>query len=40
MRSSGGAVFDESGWNGWIEFFSLVRGREDLQKGLVEVKLR
>jgi len=34
------AVFDEEGWLGWVGFFSLVRGRRDPQKGLLEVKLR
>jgi len=33
------AVFDEMGWNAWGKFFSKVRGRRDLRKGLVEVKL-
>lgn len=33
------AVFDELGWNAWIEFFSKVRGRRNLRKGLVEVQL-
>ena len=34
------AVFDERGWLDWVEFFSRVRYRNDLRKGLVEVKLR
>jgi len=34
------AAFDEEGWLDWVEFFSLVRGRRDLRKGLLEVKLR
>jgi len=33
------AVFDEEGWNAWIAFFSKVRGRRNLRKGLVEVIL-
>ncbi|MFQ5855534.1 MAG: hypothetical protein ACE5LU_07835 [Anaerolineae bacterium] len=33
------AVFDEEGWNAWIEFFSKVRGRRNLRKALVEVQL-
>lgn len=33
------AVFDEQGWNAWIDFFSKVRNRRDVRKGLVEVKL-
>jgi len=33
------AVFDEEGWLDWVEFFSLVRGRRDERKGLIEVKL-
>jgi hypothetical protein len=34
------AVFDEDGWNAWLDFFSSVRYREGEQKGVVEVKLR
>lgn len=33
------AVFDEEGWNAWLDFFSSLKGREDIQKGLVEVCL-
>jgi hypothetical protein len=33
------AVFDEEGWQSWIEFFSLLRSRRDSRKGLLEVKL-
>lgn len=33
------AVFDEDGWNAWLDFFSSVRYREGEQKGVVEVKL-
>ena len=33
------AVFDEYGWNFWLDFFSSVRNREDERKGLVEVCL-
>lgn len=32
-------VDSEQKWNGWIEFFSQVRGYNNKQKGLVEVKL-
>lgn len=32
-------VFDEEGWQAWVDFFSLVRGRNDLRRGLVEVIL-
>lgn len=31
------AVFDEGGWNAWLDFFST--NREGSQRGLVEVKL-
>ena len=34
------AVFDEDGWNAWLDFFSSLKGREDERKGLVEVRLR
>lgn len=34
------AVFDEQGWNDWLDFFSRVRYQEDVRKGLVEVKLQ
>jgi len=33
------AVFDEDGWNAWLDFFSSLKGREDVRKGLVEVSL-
>jgi hypothetical protein len=33
------AVFDEEGWNEWLDFFSSIRNREGAYKGLVEVKL-
>ena len=33
------AVFDEDGWNAWLDFFSSIRNREDEWKGLVEVCL-
>jgi len=34
------AVFDEDGWNAWLDFFSSIRYREGEQKGVVEVILR
>jgi len=34
------AVFDEDGWNAWLDFFSSVRYREEERKGIVEVELR
>ncbi|MBI5082392.1 MAG: hypothetical protein HZC38_10685 [Chloroflexi bacterium] len=34
------AVFDEKGWQDWLEFFSRVRYRDDVRKGLVEITLR
>jgi hypothetical protein len=34
------AVFDEDGWNAWLDFFSSVRYREAERKGVVEVRLR
>lgn len=34
------AVFDEEGWNAWLDFFSSVRYREEERKGIVEVRLR
>jgi len=33
------AVFDEDGWNAWLDFFSSVRYREEERKGVVEVRL-
>jgi hypothetical protein len=33
------AVFDEDGWNAWLDFFSSIRNREYEWKGLVEVRL-
>ena len=33
------AAFDEEEWNDWLDFFSLIRDREEERKGLVEVKL-
>jgi len=33
------AVFDENGWNAWLDFFSSIRNREGEWKGLVEVRL-
>ena len=33
------AVFDENGWNAWLDFFSAIRNREGEWKGLVEVRL-
>jgi hypothetical protein len=30
------AVFDEDGWNAWLDFFSSIRNREDERKGLVD----
>jgi hypothetical protein len=32
------AVFDQSGWDDWIEFFSFTRAGD--QKGIVEIRLR
>jgi len=32
------AVFDQSGWDDWLDFFSFTRAGE--QKGVVEVQLR
>jgi hypothetical protein len=34
------AVFDEDGWNAWLDFFSSVKYREGEWKGVVEVRLR
>ena len=34
------AVFDEDGWNAWLDFFSSIRYREEERKGIVEVELR
>lgn len=34
------AVFDENGWNAWLDFFSSVKHREGEWKGVVEVRLR
>ena len=33
------AVYNESGWNQWVDFFSQVRGNETQRKGVVEVEL-
>ena len=33
------AVFDENGWNAWLDFFSSIRNREGEWKSLVEVRL-
>jgi len=34
------AVFDEDGWNAWLDFFSSVRYREEERKGVVHVRIR
>lgn len=34
------AVFDEEGWNVWLDFFSSIRNREGEWRGLVEVSLQ
>jgi len=33
------AIFDEDGWNAWLDFFSSIRNREREWRGLVEVNL-
>ena len=33
------AIFDEDGWNAWLDFFSSVKYREGEWKGVVEVRL-